>query len=412
MVLRDLSTPESAPPQLSKVAYRLPLGPVADRFLALVLDFLILSPIVSFFLATSLKDLKTLQLMNSESEEAVVIWFIFVVSMVAISCGLQACFLYFWQATPGQKFLQLRVISFPPRNDADSLTAGQALTRTLGWWGSALLFGMPFLEVVGHPFRRAFHERMSDTMVVSLKHEHSDMPLPVESRYVGTTLWVFFGFLFVVGMMLMAKAYKAAMLEGFMGNKAVAAVNFCPAVLTEDYKEQKRLDMAIALFVSGQVTDDCLSKEAEKVLWGAVEEEKPLAQVAMALISEEKEVAASYHKKSCEAEPKSEACVISKYLQSKEKNRADILRKAGLALVSSKVLLLTESMQSAKYADAAGLISELQSSTPLREYLDRSLVKAAWAVSQPATEKGKGRVPASAADNSVMNQFKTRFGIK
>jgi uncharacterized RDD family membrane protein YckC len=412
MVLRDLSTPESYPPELSKVAYKLPFGPVTDRFLAFILDFLILSPVVSFFLATTLRDLKTLQITNSESEEAVVIWLAFMVGIVVISCGLQACFLYFWQATPGQKFLQLRVISFPPRNDSDTLSPGQALTRTIGWWASTLMLGIPFLEIVGHPFRRGFHERLSDTLVVSLKQEHSDMPLPAETRYVGTTLWLFFGVLFLIGAMFMAKAYKEALLEGYSTNKAVAAVNFCPALLTDDYKDKKRLDMAIALYISEQVDEDCVRKEAQKVLWGASNEDKPLADLAMAMISDNKDEIASYHQKACEAGEKSEACAISNYLQSEEPNREEALRRTGLALVSSRVLLLNDAMESTNYVAAAGLLQDLKLEAPLREFLDRHLVKAAWEISKSPPRKGSSRQPASVEDAALLKQFKIRFGIQ
>lgn len=412
MVLRDLSAPETAPPQLSQVAYRLPLGPVGDRFLAFILDFLILSPVVSFFLATSLRDLKTLQLINSESEEAVVIWFTFLIGMVVISCGLQACFLYFWQATPGQKFMQLRVISFPPRDDAEGLTFGQALTRTFGWWISTLFLGVPFIEVVGHPLRRCFHERTSDTLVVSLKQEYSDMPLPAETRYVGITMWMFFGILFIIGAVFMAKAYKAALLEGFNLNKAIANANICPAALSKDYKDQKRLDMVIALYASEQATDDCVLSEAQKVLWASDGDETPLAELAMAMISDDKAETALYHKKACEGGSKSEACALSKYLLSTRADRTDTLRRTGLGLVSSKVLLLNDAMAAGNFNAAASLMASLKAEAPLREYVDRNLVKAAWAVTNPVAGKNSGRQPASVEQSPVLKQFKTRFGIK
>lgn len=428
MVLRDLSTPDSYPPELSKVAYRLPLGPVADRFLAFILDFLILSPVVSFFLATSMRDLKTIQLINSDSDQAVVVWLVFLAGMVALSCFIQTCFLYFWQATPGQKFLQLRVIAFPPRGDDDCLTVGQALTRTVGWWGSALFLGVPFLEVVGHPLRRGFHERMSDTLVVSLKQEYSDLPLPEQTRSVGFAMWVFFVTVFVVGAMFMAKAYKAALLEGLGMNKAVAAAeNACPASFTPGNKPEQRLDLAIAMYLADQATDECVSGEAQKVLWGSDKAAMPLAELAMAVVSEDTAEAASYHAKACESDARDEACVISKYLRSKDKKRADGLRQAGAALISSKVLLLNDAMAAKNYAEVAGLLNELRTEEPLKEFVDRNLVQATWAVANLSREGASGRRPANAVvkapssvndrfnervNESLMKQFKTRYGIQ
>lgn len=414
MVVRDLSFSESRPPGdfQSPVQAQLPLAPVTDRFIAFILDFLIVSPVVSFGVAGILRNLKTVLLLNSESEEAVVIWALFVAAIVVMSSIVQAFFIYFWQATPGQKFLQLEVVSFPQRlSDQRKLTFAQSFLRPIGWWIGTLLMGVPFLEILGHPLRRAFHERLSDTLVISHKQEPVDLPLAVETRYISSTLWIFFGFMFVLGVTLMGKAYKAAVLEGLAGKKTFSQA-FCPSIPTEKYQGQKRLDVALALYFADEVDDTCVYNEAQKAVWTLENEDKALGDLAMAVITEDEKDSTSYLNRVCGDSAQSEACAISKYLKDKgNKNRGEVLREAGLALVSSRLLLLKDTMEEENYASAVGLIKELEIETPLQNFLNKKLVKAAWMLNAQAVKKGS-RVPASADEKELLQEFKKRFDIE
>jgi hypothetical protein len=418
MVIRDLSVLESSPAAAPRVSTSadLPLAPVTDRFIALVLDFLILSPVVSFLIASVLRNLKTVLLLNSESEEAVMIWALFLVGIVIISSLLQAVFLYFWQATPGQIFMQIQVLYYPRLTPGGlktnrKLSFAQCLIRSLGWWMGTLMLGVPFLEILGHPLRRAFHERVSDTLVISRKQEAADFPLDIEARYISSTMWIFYGVMFVIGMALMGKAYRTAINEGLNGRKVVSQA-FCPNISGDQYKNQKRLDIALALYFADEVDGACVFTEAQKAVWMLEGEEKALGQLAMAVVSEDEKEASAYRAKVCEGSEKSEACAISNYLLSKEADRDTELRRAGLGLVSSKVLLLKNSIDLKRYASAVGLIKDLEGETPLRTYLDKNLVRAAWALNAKMDAKGKSRGPASADEKDILMAFKKRYNIE
>lgn len=415
MVVRDLSFSETQPPRNYKpstpATVQLPLAPVTDRFIAFILDFLVLSPVVSFCVAGILRNLKTVLLLNSESEEAVVIWALFVAGIVCVSSLVQAFFIYFWQATPGQKFLQLEVVSYPQAlSDHRKLTFAQSFLRPMGWWFGFLLMGVPFLEILGHPLRRAFHERVSDTLVLSHKHEPVDLPLAVETRYISSTLWIFFGFMFVMGLALMGKAYKAAVLEGLNGKKTVSQA-YCPSIPTDRYQGQKRLDVALAMYLADETDDACVYTEAQKAVWALEGEDKALGNLAMAVISEDDKEAAAYQDLVCTGSEKSEACAISNYLKSKDKDKGNILRRAGLGLVSSRLLLLKDSMEQKNYASAVGLIKDLETESPLVGFLNKNLVKAAWILNAQATQKNS-RVPASADEKQILQEFKKRYEIE
>lgn len=415
MVVRDLSFSETRPQRDYKtpapVAPQVPLAPVTDRFIAFVLDFLILSPVVSFCVAGVLRNLKTVLLLNAESEEAVVIWALFVVCVIGISSLLQAFFIYFWQATPGQKFLQLEVVAYPQRLSAEhKLTFAQSFLRPLGWWLGALLMGVPFLEILGHPLRRAFHERVSDTLVISHKQDPVDVPLAVETRYISSTLWIFFGFMFAMGIALMGKAYKTALVEGLAGKKTFSQA-YCPSIPSEQYQGQKRLDLALSLYLAGEADEACVHTEAQKAVWALEGEDKALGNLAMSVISEDEKEAASYRDLVCSESEKSEACAISNYLQSKEQDKGNILRRAGLGLVSSRLLLLKDSMATANYASAVGLIKDLEKESPLQTFLNKNLVKAAWILNAEISKKGT-RVPASSDEAQILQEFKKRYEIE
>jgi uncharacterized RDD family membrane protein YckC len=414
MVTRDLSFPETQRSKLSHGESTEPLqvAPVSDRFIAFILDFLILSPVVSFSVAGILRNLKTVLILNSDSDEAVIIWALFVVAIVVFSCLLQGFFLYFWQATPGQKFMQLQVLSYPRKSETDNnLSYAQSVLRPLGWWMGVLLGGVPFLEIVGHPLRRAFHERATDTVVVSLKKETLDLPLPIESRYISSTMWIFFGFLFLMGMMFMGKSYKSALKVGLMAGKTIDQAS-CSEVSPEKYHDQKRLDIALALYFAEEVDETCVYTEAQNALWNLEGEEKALGQLAMAVISNDEKEAKSYNEKVCVESAKSEACAIVSYLASKDANRGAALRNKGLGLVSSRLLLLKNSMEQENYAAAAGLIRELEVETPFRSYLDKNLVRAAWALNAKFGNPKNSRNPASTEEKEILQEFKKRYEIE
>jgi len=414
MVTRDLSFPETRRSKLSHGVSTEPLqvAPVSDRFIAFILDFLILSPVVSFSVAGILRNLKTVLILNSDSDEAVIIWALFVTAIIVFSCLLQALFLYFWQATPGQKFMQLQVLSYPQRSSGENnLSYAQSLLRPLGWWIGVLMGGVPFLEIIGHPLRRAFHERASDTVVVSLKKEALDLPLPVESRYITSTMWIFFGFMFLMGMIFMGKSYKSALQVGLMAGKTINQAS-CSEVSPEKYQDQKRLDIALALYFAEEVDESCVYNEAQNAVWNLEGEEKALGQLAMAVISDDEKEAKSYNEKVCLESEKSEACAIVTFLSSKEKDRGNVLRRAGLGLVSSRLLLLKNSMEQANYASAAGLIRDLEVETPLRSYLDKNLVRAAWALNAKLGNPKNSRNPASNDEKEILQEFKKRYEIE
>jgi uncharacterized RDD family membrane protein YckC len=73
----------------------------------------------------------------------------------------------FWDkwrgATPGKKLLHVRVVDAKTFQD---ITNKQAITRSLGYIPSTLLFGIGFLMVAFRKDKRALHDLLADTVVI------------------------------------------------------------------------------------------------------------------------------------------------------------------------------------------------------------------------------------------------------
>jgi len=73
----------------------------------------------------------------------------------------------FWRewggTTPGKKLLGIKIVDAKTKKD---ITNKQAITRSLGYIPSTLLFGIGFLMVIFRKDKRALHDLLADTIVV------------------------------------------------------------------------------------------------------------------------------------------------------------------------------------------------------------------------------------------------------
>ncbi len=407
MVIRDLSAPESRS-QVFREEVRIAF--VSDRFIAAVLDFLIFSPVVSFCVAGFLKEIKTYLLIDPQSFEASIIWFLFLVASAGLVVFIQALFLYFWNATPGQRFMQMKVISYPRRFEA--LTFAQCLLRSTLWALSFGLVAAPFLEVIGHPLRRSFHERASDTLVITLKEEQDDGPLLLERKFVGSWLRMFFLLVFLVGGLYGVKTYRMVHDGQFATTQAEDKHLLCNQIGTDSYVGAQRIDMATAMFLSDEVTADCLRKEADYALWNSLESEKSWAYLAKAILSDDKMDQERYFTKSCEWDKKVEPCHLAKYMAQDEDQDVNVLTKAHLVSVTSRILMLNDMIEQKKYVRAIAVIKDLQHETPLHAAMEKQYVRSVWALHEESKSSGMSRRPASELNEDIIREFKEKYGVK
>lgn len=407
MVFPDLSAPEVKPhhPKSSTV----PVAFVADRFIALILDFLILSPIISLLVSGLVRQTKTYFLLNANSAEGVVAAGLVVLAVVFLVTFLQSVFLYFWQATPGQIFLQLRVISYPVYRER--LSYAQCVIRSLSWSFSFVLLALPFMEILSHPLRRAFPDRAADTLVMTLKKVHDDGPHPIESRFINSWMRMSLLLLLLFGVLGYFKTYHN-LVAGEFREKTGTAVAVCKEMRgSADLEGVARLDAALSLYLLNEISGECLNKEAEVALWSDPVNAQPLAYLAKYLLSEG-EAQEQYFSKVCE-ESASSTCALARYMA--EAGDHEDLAQADESLWTTKFLKSEELFASNDFAGSLKAISDLQKNPMLRPGLEKRFVRSVWALrdAELVPQSGsEGRMPASAIEQeNWIDDFKERYEV-
>lgn len=152
-----------------------------ERFLAFAFDIILTLPIYMILSFPVVKKLNLVQLFAPQSNvwgfyfgSAVFLYFIFYTFY-------QAVFLYYQGATFGKMFFKMKVKSL----NNQELTWGQCLARSFVWSFQWFFAAAPFLEVISHDERRAAHDRVAETKVVSLKqNQEHQKPMLVEKAFV------------------------------------------------------------------------------------------------------------------------------------------------------------------------------------------------------------------------------------
>ncbi|MGE5086933.1 MAG: RDD family protein [Bacillota bacterium] len=402
MLFPDLSAPDIHP--LKEPKTQTPVAFVADRFLALILDFLIFSPIVSFLLAGLIRQAKTFFMVSLHSQEGLVAAGLIFSAGITIVVLLQSVFLYFWQATPGQFFMQMRVVSYPTLRDR--LTYAQCVIRALGFCASFLLLALPFLEVLSHPLRRAFHERASDTVVMTLKQVPDEGPVPLEQRFISSWLQLSYLFIALFALVGFLKTYHSLAI-GEYREATPEAVASCKELKGFELQGVDRLDAALSLFVLNEITAECLNKEAEASLWNDPVNSQEMAYLAKYLLAEGDE-RTEYFKKACEA-PTSSSCALAEYLENQDEQR---LNQASQKLLITQVLAVEDRYARHDITGSLEEIQKLQQVEPLRRAMDKKYVRSIWALQQEKNANKGSRVPASVDTKPWIEDFKEKYEVQ
>lgn len=403
MVFKDLSAPEAHP--YKRPTNLIPIASVSDRFIAFILDFLIFSPVISLLTAGLMRQTKTFFMLNTGSSQGLLAAAMVCVSVFALVVLLQTVFLFHWQATPGQLFMQMRVESYP--HSQGRLSLNQCLLRSLMWCTGFALLAVPFLEIASHPLRRAFHERASDTVVVTLKQNYDEGPHPLESRFIGSWLRMSFLFLLLIGVLGFFKTYYSLQAGFYKGESATE--NVCKEMKDTDLWGVARLDAALSLFLLNEITSECLNKEAEAFLWSDPVNSQELAYLAKFVAAEEAEQT-NYYNKVCESP--TQTCALARYLA--EDGGVEDLEMADGKLWTVQLLQSDEKFSQKDYVGSLKLLSELQNKPSLKAAVEKRYVRGIWALrDQMGGDLQKGRRPASSDEEreTLIETFKEKYEV-
>lgn len=379
------------------------LPSVPDRLLAFLIDCLIFFPVIGLVVAGEVKHLKILTLMNGTSEMASRAGMLLVFEVMVLAIFLEAIFVRFNQGTPGQRFLQMRVVSWP---DGRRLDFMQSLQRAAMWW-IGMVTVLPLFSIYTNSQRRAFHDRATDTLLKSDRLVGDAGPNPGERALFRSWTRV----AFVVFMMLSVTAFfetRSRLHRPELLHEMAALKDLdCPALLGEA-DSRRRLDLGMTLFRLGGLKKECLERESDRAAWSREPERQAMGFLAKSYLPEN-HIAKTYRERVCIVAPESEACSIVGFLSSTGTERGDLLRRKGLSLLNSRLHLLEDSLSAKTYLSAAALLEDLTREKELAPHMERMAMKTLWGMSNaPAAN----RAPAAATEwEKVQTKLRKRLDL-
>ena len=148
--------------------------------------------------------------------------------------------------------------------------------------------------------RRTFYDQVADVNVVTLKAENSFFDFEIEFRYwqsLVATLSIFAGVLLV---MVILGNYEKVLQRTPSFSKLENSNFFCAEM--NSVVNSERLGTAIALNLVNQLSDSCLDREADFVLWRQKTGDYSLAYYAKSLTAATDEKEKNYLEQACNGE--------------------------------------------------------------------------------------------------------------
>jgi hypothetical protein len=313
--------------ELNKIGKVKATAHIMDRLFSFVIDYLVISPFVLFFLYLSFNEGFSYLRSNPMADEKNLFYTIVGVSGVVYFSLIQSLFIYVWHATPGQYFLKVK-LEF---GEGNSLLFIRAFFRQLfcnlafvtfafsGYLTAvkpapylALIFtvlGLSYLSYMTNRKRRTFYDQVTDIGVVTLKSEKSFFDFEIEFRYwqsLVATLSIFAGVLLVA---VILANYDRVTQRKVSLVKLQSEGFFCEEM--NQVPDSERLGTAIALNLVNQLSDGCLDRESDFVLWRQKTGEYSLAYYAKSLTTASDEKEKQYLQQACAGENLLEAGSLS-----------------------------------------------------------------------------------------------------
>jgi hypothetical protein len=302
----------------------LPLAYIWDRLAAFAVDLILLSFVANVALAPLRKKMQAAIL--NEHDGAINLYiFCIVVSVCAMFIAYQTVSVFFYKKTIGKKIFNLEVAPILHGQEIDIL---HCFVRACSLLVSIILFCFPLLEVFSNRLRRPMHDKLSDTYVKGTVKTGTS-PSSVEK------LWVRLVYLVVVTNIAVIAIAQVFFFKEDIQNLSEFVTK--PEYLCDAVSEAKeswpkkdkvsRLDIALTLYGTESVNEECLDKEAQRAVSYGEELEK--AYLAKAFVYENKtEISDQYLQKVCDLNSKSEACLLSQMISlwsEKDWKSADII---------------------------------------------------------------------------------------
>lgn len=309
MVIDDIQRPAS---NSRGYSYATP----QERLAAVIIDLLIvIVPLASLIVAPFRKYLGLSSLLNEPHKVFIYSLFIALgISFVTIAYKVISTAAF--GATFGQRLLGLKVLS---TKDAKSVSWENAILRSVFWMLGPVTLGFSWMGIFSESHRRAWHDRVSDTCVVTRKKISAASPHFQErtfARAYGLSVLFLFAITFFILTWTLYRGLENSPLLNAQASPTCEDVDDAFASWPPEPKEASadRLEVAMTLFAAGQIGKSCLEAEVDYHFRQGYE--TPLAYLASSFIhSDEAELSDRYLKKACELLPDSQSCKMSQMIE-------------------------------------------------------------------------------------------------
>lgn len=300
-----------------------------DRLAAVIADLLLALPVIAVFSAPFRRHATEAQMIGSD-ENWIAAWIGVLAVTVILLIVYQTVFLALWGVTPGKRFMGLRVVSI--WRPEDRLRPQQALVRSCGFVLELVLFCMPLVALLGDTLRRSFHDRLAETVVVSVRPERvASAPSSSEHTVaLGLQAAAFLAVAIVCSSTIWSRLHRSSSPTNEKGAAEAAnkdEANHLCAIVSQAHQEwlplrgeatPSRLSVALTLYAAGRIELDCLSREADLALWSAHQDsldERASANLAKGLVEfDHNKQAKVYFDRACEESKNSDACRMGQFL--------------------------------------------------------------------------------------------------
>jgi uncharacterized RDD family membrane protein YckC len=391
MVFQDINHPNFAVSDKSTSPSR-----IIDRIFSFVIDYLVLSPFVMFALYFCFNNGFAFAKNNPLAPENDLFYALMGLCFVLLFALLQVLFVRVWLATPGQYFLKLR-FAF---DETDSLSMVRLYFRQVLFWMSFLALGIPFLSVMTNKRRRTFYDQVADVSVVTEKTEVKFMPFEQEFRYWRALVGTLTVFVVFMATSFIWSHYKQVVTRTESFTQLQDQKFFCEELGDIDYS--KRLETAVALNLVNQLSDACLDREADFVLWKQKYDSYSMAYYAKSLTTDETEKEQKYLAQACESdktatgqEP-SLGCKIAKAFESE--NFEELYSKLPGASLLGAVLKYELAVQLHKSEDISENFAQLAQFNEIKGVRKYELTEM---LAEVGKETESSRAPASVPDSQI-----------
>ena len=368
--------------ELKKLGFSLP-NPL-DRLAANVIDgFIVLSPFLLVLMAPFKKMLREAVLLGSSSN-LILSSVLCILTVLFFSFIYKVCLTWCYGGTLGQLFMSLRVVDIW---EPEKRKLGNHLLRSAYWVFSYLLLCLPFLSIMSNERRRCFHDRVSDTVVLSLKGSIYPRPSFIEKGLARLTLVCVF-FIGVVGFSpQLYSLYMDFQRQDSWAQFLEEETLLCSSVETNLSKwpeeNPTRLSIAMALYAAGEIEKSCLKREVDFIYRSGLE--SGMAALASAFIyADNAELSDKYLKVVCENYPDSESCQMGRIIELWNENNGVEISSLFEEFGSTRSVYVTvwgilHFYRNNQYEKAMEVLKSITHVRRLADFLGLQTVKLHWA---------------------------------